>query len=112
MPFAPAGPHTREKMVQQRLQYDQQLVDMLLQSDDSVGLAASVENSNKYLDQEMAKSKLPQRPDFTPNHVSFFEKYSNQSRQVVNVNPDSVFGFDIKQLNGQIMNTATNISRV
>lgn len=45
---------------------------MLLQSDDSVGLAASVENSNRYLDQDMIKSKLPQRPDFTPNHVSMF----------------------------------------
>lgn len=60
----------------------------------------------------MIKSKLPQRPDFTPNHVSMFEKYASQSRQVVNVNPGSVFGFDIKQLDGQIMNTATTMSRV
>ena len=50
---------------------------MLLQSDDSIGLAASVENSNRYLDQDMIKSKLPQRPDFTPNHVSMFEKYAS-----------------------------------
>ena len=49
---------------------------MLLQSDDSVGLAASVESSNKYLDQYMIKSKLPQRPDFTPGHVSLYEKYA------------------------------------
>lgn len=99
-------------MNQQRLQYDQQLVDILLQSDDSVGLAASIEDSNRYLDQDMMKSKLPQRPDFAPGHVSFYEKYANQSRQVVNVDPTSVFGFDIKQLNGQILNTATSMSRV